>query len=522
MLTSLTWVPKGAMRPTPLLSSDTVEEARKKLQRLFPEEENEEQPHAGGLPNRKGLTHGVKTLSAGEEGLLRKGGGHSKRGLREVEGEGDEEEKFFSGATNDTLRDIAGGGAGAILEQVDSDDEDEIEDRTFKETDLVFGVAVADDGSTAAAGSSAARLELYTYDEVEDNLFIHHDMDLGAFPLTTAWLTDGVTSLMAVGTMLPLIEIWALDVMDSVAPMLYLGGCEKMEDNYIRSKKKKLKAESHTDAVLSVAWNSVAQNILVSGSADHTIKIWDLNKATPEATASGGGGGCICLGTYREEEKVQSVCFHRTDPNMLLSGGFDGAIRLRDCRYPQQNSHKMMMNGEVIEHVEFVPEISFLNSALGGVGGVDGAAGPVMQVMGSTSQGTWAAFDLRQTSQPLWCFRPHQVGDSMGFASTGGHRHPSHPSTKRQNAMGSTEEVVFSCSLHVPGLAATGGKNGYITLWDCRSGGSLPEMVVSRDYKTGGVLSIAFHPNSPHILGACGMKGEPLVYTMVDDLKGRW
>lgn len=514
MLTSFTWVPKGAMRPTPLLSSDTVEEARRKMHQLFPaEEENEEKSHPHRVHAVKSVTHGAVTLTTGKGGLRRKGTG----GPHDLDEE--EDEKFFSGATNDTLRDIAGGGAGAILEQVDSDDEDEIEDRTFKETDLVFGVTVADDGRNATAGSSAARLELYTYDEVEDNLFIHHDMDLGAFPLTTAWLTDGATSLMAVGTMLPLIEIWALDVMDSVAPMLYLGGCEKIEDNYVCSKKRKLKPESHTDAVLSVAWNSVAQNILVSGSADHTIKIWDLNKAAPATHSSGGGGSGVCLGTYREDEKVQSVCFHQRDPNMLLSGGFDGVVRLRDCRHPQQSCHKMLTNGEVIEHVEFVPEISCMDSPMGNLGGGDTAAGPAMQVMASTSAGAWATFDLRQTHQPLWSFRPYQVVDHTAAGVVGG-THASTPA-KRHSTPTSTDEVVFSCSLHVPGLAATAGKDGYITLWDCR-GGSLPEMIVSRDYKTGGVLSIAFHPNSPHILGACGVKGEPLVYTMVDDLKGRW
>lgn len=522
MLTSFSWVPKGAMRPTPLLSSDTVEEAHKKLQQLFPREgENEEDPSSFGRltdAKRKKGALGSKSRTTGKKGTVKSG---KTMTHYEEEVEEDEDKECFREATNDTLRDIAGGGAGAILEQVDSDDEDEIEDRTFKETDLVFAVAVADDGANAAAGSSAARLELYTYDEIEDNLFIHHDMDLGAFPLSTAWLTDGMTSLMAVGTMLPLIEIWALDVMDSVAPMLSLGGCEKAEDNYMQIKKKNLKPESHTDAVLTVAWNSVAQNILVSGSADHSIKIWDLNQtaaAGPGGASTGNrgsGGGGVCLGTYRESEKVQSVCFHRKDPNMLLSGGFDGVIRVRDCRHPEQNCHQIRMNGEVVEHVEFVPETSLIGASEGMVGG-DGAAGPVMQVMGSTSQGTWAAFDLRQTNQPLWSFRPHSMDGSSGGFSSHSHAAP------RPSARPSTEEVVFSCSLHVPGLAATGGKNGFITLWDCRHGAPYPESIVSRDYKTGGVLSMAFHPNSPHILGACGMKGEPLVYTMINDLKGRW
>lgn len=120
--------------------------------------------------------------------------------------------------------------------------------------------------------------------------------------------------------------------------MMLLGGCEKLEDNYVKKRcRTHLKPDSHTDAVLSVAWNSVAQNIVVSGSADHTIKLWDLN------VSSGA-----CLGTYREEEKVQSLCFHLQDPNLLLSGGFDAVVRLRDCRQPTQRCHRMSLHSEVI------------------------------------------------------------------------------------------------------------------------------------------------------------------------------
>lgn len=454
------------MRPTPLLSSETKEETRRKLHHLFPEAENEED-EATSVPLQ------------GAEGA---------------------EEKFD--ATNDTLRDIAGGGAGAILDQVESEDDDEIEDRVFKDTDLVFGVSAAGE-SDSAAGGSTSRLELYTYDELEDNMFIHHDMELAAFPLSTAWLTDGVTSLMAVGTMLPFIEIWALDVMDSVTPLVLLGGCERMEDNYIRKRSKNLKADSHQDAVLTVAWNSVAQNIMVSGSADQTIKLWDLNQLSVNQVTGGDSGSpsancssAVCLGTYYEEEKVQSVCFHPRDPNLLLSGGFDGVMRLRDCRTPDQSCHKMTIDGEVVEHVEFVPEISQNGSPLGD----GGAGGPPMQVMASTTPGSWACFDTRQTAQPLWQLRPHLGPRGKGEG-----------------------EVTFSCSLHVPGLFATGGKDGMISLWDGRvAGPGGPQLVVSRNYKTGGVLSMAFHPNSPHILGACGMKGEPLVYTMTEDLQGKW
>ncbi|KPA79228.1 hypothetical protein ABB37_05710 [Leptomonas pyrrhocoris] len=430
MLTTFCWVPKGAMKATPILSTDTAKQARAKLRHQHPEYvEEEEQQGQRQRASAEDETHERSAADADDEDALNVN-------------------------VDDALRAFAGGGPGALLEEVESDDEEELEDTTFKQTDLVFTVACAD--------AEAPRLELYVYDEPEDNMYVHHDMEISAFPLCSSWLTDGTMSMAAVGTMLPFIEIWALDVMDSVEPAIILGGCEKQSNNYSKKAlRRNLKADSHTEAVLSVKWNTVAQNVFASGSADRTMKLWDLN------------AGGVCLGTYREADKVQSLDWHPTEANCLLSGGFDASMVLRDCRQPDQTAQRFTLP-DVIEHVEFVP-------ALGGAG-----AAPL--VMASTSGGHWAAFDTRVVGTPVWQVQPHQA------------------------------DATFSCSRQVPGLFATGGKEGTITLWDGRDGGAAPTAIVSRSYKTGSVLSLAFHPNSPHILGAGGASGAPLVYTITSDI----
>jgi periodic tryptophan protein 1 len=52
---------------------------------------------------------------------------------------------------------------------------------------------------------------------------------------------------VAIGSMNPIIEVWDLDTIDCLEPVLSLGRKG--------SKKKKIKALGHKDAVLSLAWN---------------------------------------------------------------------------------------------------------------------------------------------------------------------------------------------------------------------------------------------------------------------------
>jgi hypothetical protein len=68
------------------------------------------------------------------------------------------------------------------------------------------------------------------YEEAECNLFVHHDFEVPAFPLCMSWMDldprnrDNKGSFIAVGTFLPGIEIWNLDVIDVLEPVATLGG----------------------------------------------------------------------------------------------------------------------------------------------------------------------------------------------------------------------------------------------------------------------------------------------------------
>jgi periodic tryptophan protein 1 len=127
-------------------------------------------------------------------------------------------------------------------------------------------------------------------------MYVHHDLMLPAFPLSVAWLdcypdptrAQEHGNFVAISTFMPEIEIWNLDVLDAVEPAGSLGGYDAASSDASevqasgtgKKKKKKskapqptLKSGSHSDAVLSLSWNSTFRNVLASASADMTVKV---------------------------------------------------------------------------------------------------------------------------------------------------------------------------------------------------------------------------------------------------------
>lgn len=96
----------------------------------------------------------------------------------------------------------------------------------------------------AKTEDEVSQLEIYVYEEAEDNLYVHHDIMLPSFPLCLEWLdfrlgrkagTEGSGNYIAVGTFDPEIEIWDLDTIDSMYPDAILG---KQEGNQKKKKSK--------------------------------------------------------------------------------------------------------------------------------------------------------------------------------------------------------------------------------------------------------------------------------------------
>ena len=210
-------------------------------------------------------------------------------------------------------------------------------------------------------------LEVYVYDPLTSNLYIHHDIALPAFPLTMAWgdvnSAGGSGSYVAVGTFKPGIEIWNLDVLSALEPSCVLGGEDLSEDEerqaremmeayqakkegkkgkaapaptQVPSGEGKLLPGSHTDAVMCLSWSKIHRNLVLSGSADSTVKLWDVT--APKSP----------LSTFEHHaDKVSSVAFHPTDGHVYASGSFDKCVCVVDAR--NADSAKRAVHGADIE-----------------------------------------------------------------------------------------------------------------------------------------------------------------------------
>lgn len=208
-----------------------------------------------------------------------------------------------------------------------------------------------------------SQLEVYVYDESQENLYVHHDLMLPNFPLCLEWLdfppassslssdmdatrppTTQFGNYIAVGTLDPEIEIWSLDVVEAMYPDIVLGRPDKtaahvptpLGTGKKKRKKNKHRAASsqhHVDAVLSLSWNKTHRNLLASSSADRTVKLWDLRR-NPTIVGGDDEAGAIRSFDKVHKDKVQAVQWNEKEPTVLLTGSYDRTVRMFDTRAP--------------------------------------------------------------------------------------------------------------------------------------------------------------------------------------------
>ncbi|KDO33628.1 hypothetical protein SPRG_01604 [Saprolegnia parasitica CBS 223.65] len=455
MISALGWIPRGAAKRTPdkfVLSKEEIN----MMTQLAAEQDEEDAAELEGDDDEddEDMEGGDADMGADDDDDTELPEGFKMD-------EYDEEDNEV--AVKEYLGGEGAGGAGDDDEIEDEledeedafdDDDEDKEDMEIRSTDAVLMVATTEE--------DFSNLEVQVYEEETGNLYVHHEINLPAFPLSLAWMDmapmlpeNGAPvngSFVAVGTFKPGIEIWNLDVLDVLEPTATLGGEENasLRDVAVpkamrkKHKKAQLKPGSHEDAVLGLDWNASHRNMLASASADATVKIWDITTQQ-------------CMHTMSHHtDKVQSVRWNPVEATVLASASFDRSLVVLDGRNPGAYS-KFALSADV-ESLQWHPHTPSV-------------------LVASSEDGFVVAYDVRMNNgSPLFRFQAHQAAVS-----------------------------AISFSPLMPGLFATASVDKHVKIWDLA--GNSPVCVASKDMNIGELMTLSFYKDSPFLLATGGSNG---------------
>ncbi|XP_068710314.1 periodic tryptophan protein 1 homolog [Montipora foliosa] len=341
MITCSGWVKRGVAKAVPdkvTLSKeelqDIIDEAKAKLR----EKENADREVESDKEMSEEVVTSTKSNSDATESIL-------DGDKDDDEDDDDDITKLYDLVHYDSEEDVegellSGAGMAGVTYYASNEDDPHITLGNLDEKDEEENFIIKPNDNLVVAGhvdQDFSTLEISVYNEEEGSQYIHHDILLEAFPLAIEWLdfdpedNSRPGNFVAVGTMEPHIDIWDLDLVDTLEPVVSLGKRKRK-----KSKKKSQNSdEGHSDAVLDLSWNPLVRNVLASASADYSVILWDLSQSKP----------VHCLRHHKD--KVQSLQWHPYESQSILTGSFDKKAKVVDCRSPESNIKSWKFNSEV-------------------------------------------------------------------------------------------------------------------------------------------------------------------------------
>jgi periodic tryptophan protein 1 len=209
---------------------------------------------------------------------------------------------------------------------------------------------------------------------------------------------------------------------------------------------------------MSLSWNNVQREYLASGSADSTVKIWDVES-----------GHCASTLQYHTD-KVQSVSWHPVEDSTLLTGSFDRSVHVVDVRAAAPSCSSWRVRSDI-------------EACQWGFGPLAGL------LIATTEDGVVYILNRQNANTIVVEWQAH-------------------------------DGAVSACaqSKDVPGMLVTGSVDRTVKVWDVREcqDGSAPKLIYERPSKAGAVFAAALRPlsttshgatESPFVLAYAGAKG---------------
>jgi periodic tryptophan protein 1 len=193
---------------------------------------------------------------------------------------------------------------------------------------------------------------------------------------------------------------------------------------------------------MALSWNPNQRNLLASGSADFSVKLWDLSTLA-------------CLRTYtHHRNKVSSIEWNPVESAVLLTGSFDRTAKVFDTRNPEAvATWTFATDVECLKWNPFEPHL----------------------FLASTEDGFVYAADTRKAGSTLFTLQAHDLAVSS-----------------------------LSFSHYVPGLMVTASIDKTIKVWDVYEG--KPRFVATRELDRSALYTVEFSPDSPGVIAVGGME----------------